>query len=96
MAEATRTVTFGSAVGLHARPAATIAGAAAASGHRITLTNAAGKAADAASVLLLLTMGVGHGDDVTITVEGDNADAVADQFAELVSSELDTGDDAEG
>jgi phosphocarrier protein len=90
MSETTRTVAFGSAVGMHARPAATIAKAAAESGHAITLESAAGKKANAASVLLLLTMGVSAGDELTITVNGDDADAVADEFAALVASELDT------
>lgn len=90
MSETTRTVAFGSAVGMHARPAAAIAKAAAESGHTITLESAAGKKANAASVLLLLAMGVSAGDELTITVSGENADAVADDFAALVSSELDT------
>lgn len=89
MSEATRTVTFGSAVGMHARPAATIAKAAAASGHSVTLESA-DKKANAASVLLLLAMGVSQGDELTITVSGDNADATADELATLIGSELDT------
>ena len=56
MTEVQRTVTFGSAVGLHARPAATIAKAAADSGHAVTLEAASGKKANAASVLMLLAM----------------------------------------
>ena len=88
MSEATKTVAFGSAVGLHARPAATIAKAAAESGHTITL-EAGGKKANAASLLLLLSMGVSAGDQVTITVSGDDAESVADDFATLVASELD-------
>lgn len=89
MAEAQRTVAFGSAVGLHARPAATIAKAAGASGHTVTIEAANGKKANAASVLLLLAMGVGKGDELTLTVSGDDADATADRLAELIGSELD-------
>lgn len=88
MSEAQRTVSFGSAVGLHARPAATIAKAAAESGHSVTIESG-DKKANAASVLFLLAMGVNHGDEVTLTVSGDNADAVADELAALVASELD-------
>ena len=90
MSEASRTVAFGSAVGLHARPASAIAKAAGESGHAITLESAEGKKANAASVLMLLTLGVKAGDDVTITVSGDDAEGVADSFAALVASELDT------
>jgi len=89
MSEAVRSVAFGSAVGLHARPASAIAKAAGESGHAITLTSPEGKQANAASVLMLLTLGVKAGDPVTITVSGDDAERVADDFAELVGSELD-------
>lgn len=89
MSEAVRTVAFGSAVGLHARPAAAIAKAAGESGHKITLGAPSGKSANAASVLMLLTLGVAAGDEVTVTVEGDDAETVADSFAALVGSELD-------
>lgn len=89
MSEAQRTVTFGSAVGLHARPASTIAKAASDSGHAVTLESAAGKKANAASVLLLLTMGVSAGDELILTVTGDDAEATADTLAALISSELD-------
>jgi phosphocarrier protein len=89
MSETQRTVAFGSAVGLHARPAATIAKAAADSGHTVTLEAANGKKANAASVLLLLAMGVNAGDELTLTVSGDDAEATADRLAELIASELD-------
>ena len=89
MAEATRTATFGSAVGMHARPAATIAKAVAESGHAVLLESG-GKKANGASVLLLLALGVSHGDEIAITVTGDAADATADSLAELLGSELDT------
>ncbi|TQL48707.1 phosphocarrier protein HPr [Homoserinimonas aerilata] len=89
MSETQRTVTFGSTVGLHARPASTIAKAAADSGHAVTLEAANGKKANAASVLLLLAMGVNHGDELLLTVDGDDADATADALAALIGSELD-------
>lgn len=89
MSETQRTVTFGSTVGLHARPASTIAKAAADSGHAVTLEAANGKKANAASVLLLLAMGVNHGDELILTVNGDDADATADALAALIGSELD-------
>ena len=92
MSEATRTVAFGSAVGLHARPASTIAKAAGETGHKITIAGPAGKAVNAASVLMLLTLGIAGGDEVTITVEGDDAETVADAFAAVVGSELDVAE----
>lgn len=92
MAEARRTVTFGSAVGMHARPAAAISAAVAESGHSVILTSDSGASADGASVLMLLAMGVNQGDEVTIVVAGDDAERVADSVAELVGSELDSGE----
>ena len=92
MSEATRTVAFGSAVGLHARPASAIAKAAGETGHKVTIAGPAGKAVNAASVLMLLTLGIAGGDEVTITVEGDDAETVADAFAAVVGSELDTAE----
>lgn len=89
MATAERTVVFGSAVGMHARPAATVAKAAADSGQKVTIENSAGKKANAASVLFLLALGVNHGDSVKLTVEGERAEEVADALAELMASELD-------
>lgn len=89
MSEVRRTVTFGSAVGLHVRLAATIAKAAVASGHAVTLESSTGKKANAASVLLLLAMGVNAGDELVLTVSGDDAEAQADELAQLIASELD-------
>ena len=90
MTTAIRSVTFGSATGMHARPAAILSTAAAQSGHSVTFTGPSGAAADAASVLMLLSMGVSHGDELTIEVDGDDAERVADELASLASSELDT------
>jgi len=88
MSEASRTVTFGSTVGMHARPASVIAQAAADSGDAVSLV-CGEKKANAASVLMMLAMGVSHGDEITITVVGDNAEATANAMAELLSSDLD-------
>ncbi len=88
MSEVTRTIAFGSPVGMHARPAAAIAKAAAESGDTISLASGE-KKANAASVLLLLAMGVSHNDEITITVSGENADATADAMAALLGSDLD-------
>lgn len=84
----TRTATIGSKVGLHARPAATIARAAAASGHRVTL-RLDDRHADAASILSILALRASHGDTVTVEVEGDAATAVADELSDLLGDDLD-------
>lgn len=85
-----RTVTVASASGLHARPAATFAQAAAASDVDVVLEKTAtGKAADAGSLLEVMTLGVDSGDEVLLTVEGPGADEVLDRLAALLATDLD-------
>jgi phosphocarrier protein HPr len=86
---AERRVTVGSKVGLHARPAALVARAAAASPVPITIRKNDGKPVAAASVLNLMTLGAMHGDEVVLAAEGDGADAALDALAELVVKDLD-------
>lgn len=89
MAHSMRTVTIGSRVGLHARPASLFVQAATASGHRVILRNAAGATADAMSILSVLALGVHFGEQVDIEVDGDDAELVARQLADLLESNLD-------
>ena len=85
-----RTVTVASSVGLHARPASLFSQAAATVGVPVTLTSAAGKTVNAASILGVLSLGIGHGEVVTLKADGDNAEAALDSLAELLSTDLDT------
>jgi phosphocarrier protein HPr len=86
---ASRTVTIESAVGLHARPASLFSQAAAKAGVPVTLTTAAGKSVNAASILGILALGIGHGDTVTLTADADGADAALDSLVDLLSKDLD-------
>jgi phosphocarrier protein len=63
--------------------------AAGATGHRVIITKANGDDADAASILSVLALAVAHGESLTLEVEGDNAEAVADELAGLLVSDLD-------
>jgi len=85
----TATVTVGSASGLHARPASLFSQAALASGATVTIAKADGKPVNAASILGLLTLGVGHGEEVTLSTEGDNADEALASLTALLESNLD-------
>ncbi len=89
MAKATRNVIVGSRIGLHARPASIFVQAAGATGHRVIITKANGDDAEAASILSVLALAVAHGESLTLEVEGDNAEAVADELAGLLVSDLD-------
>ena len=86
---ASKTVVVGSAVGLHARPAAIIAEAAEAYDDEILLSLVGGdddEGVDAASSLMIMTLGAGAGAEVT--VESDNAEAV-EKIAALIEQDLD-------
>lgn len=84
-----RTVVVASSVGLHARPASLFSQAAAKVGVPVTLTSAAGKTVNAASILGVLSLGIGHGEEVVIASEADDADAALDELAELLGRDLD-------
>lgn len=84
-----RTVEVASSVGLHARPASLFAQAAAKTGVPVTLTSAAGKSVNAASILGVLSLGIGHGEKVTIASEGEGSDEALDVLAQLLETDLD-------
>ncbi|MEO6505396.1 MAG: HPr family phosphocarrier protein [Terrimesophilobacter sp.] len=84
-----RRVAIASNVGLHARPASLFARAAADSGLTITVTTAAGKTANAASILEVLSLGVPCGDVVTLTTSGPGAGAALAVLVELLSTDFD-------
>jgi phosphocarrier protein HPr len=80
------TVNVGSAVGLHARPAAIIAEAAGTLDTPVTIGVPGGHPVDASSSLLIMTLGAGAG--ATVEVAGDDAAAVQ-KIADLVAQDLD-------
>lgn len=76
-----KSVVVGSAVGLHARPAAIISAAAEELGAAVTINGR-----DAGSSLMIMTLGAKKGD--TVEVAGDDPAAV-DRIAALVERDLD-------
>ena len=81
---ATRTVTIAASHGLHARPAKLFAEAAKNSGSSVTIAKGDGKPANAASILGVIALGANHGDEVTLTVEGGDEQAVLEQLATML------------
>ena len=81
-----KTVTVGSAVGLHARPAAVISEAVVTAGVPVTIAVEGGDPVDAGSALMIMTLGAGNGAQVTVTSDDD---AVLAQIAALVEQDLD-------
>jgi phosphocarrier protein HPr len=83
-----RTVTIASAHGLHARPASLFVQAVTASGLPVALTKGE-KTLNAASILGVISLGIEHGDQVTLKAEGESADAVLDSLVELLTTDFD-------
>ena len=84
----TRTVTVASSHGLHARPASLFVQAVAASGIPVQLTKG-DKTINAGSILMVISLGINHGDEVTLSAEGDNAEATLDTLVEIISTDQD-------
>ncbi|HWJ83196.1 MAG TPA: HPr family phosphocarrier protein [Nocardioides sp.] len=82
----TMTVTVGSAVGLHARPAAIISEAAADLDSEVLIGLPGEEPVDASSALLIMTVGAGNG--AVVEVSGDVEADVA-KIAALVEQDLD-------
>ena len=81
-----QTVTVGSRVGLHARPAALIAEAVGKSGVPVTLATPGGVPVDAGSPLMIMTLGAKQGTDVIVS--SDDA-TVLERIAGMVAEDLD-------
>ena len=83
---ASKTVTVGSAVGLHARPAAVIAAAAGEVDADVQIALAGGDPVDASSSLMIMTLGAEQGAEVTVTSDDE---AAVERVAALVEQDLD-------
>ena len=81
-----KTVTVGSSIGLHARPAALIAEAANSFGSAVTIATPGGAPVDAGSALLIMTLGAKFGDQVEVSSDDQ---AAVDKVADLVEQDLD-------
>jgi phosphocarrier protein HPr len=82
----TTSVVVGSAVGLHARPAALISEAASDLGSDVLIGVPGGEPVDAASSLMIMTLGAGNGDTVEVSGE---VEADVEKIAALVAQDLD-------
>ena len=87
------TVTLENATGLHARPAKIFARAAAASAADVSVEKD-GRRVNAKSVLSVLTLDCHQGDEILISVDGEDADATLAELVALVESRF--GEDGSG
>ncbi|WP_347038812.1 HPr family phosphocarrier protein [Glutamicibacter halophytocola] len=89
---AERKAIIGGRVGLHARPAAIFAEAAAELPVEVTIAlegEPAEDAMDASSILSLMGLGAEHGTTVVLRAEGDGADAALDQLVTILETDHD-------
>ena len=84
-----RTVIIASSVGLHARPAALFVQAATGTGLAVKIGRTGEEAVDARSILGVMALGAKHGEEVTLTAEGDGADSALEELVALLSRDLD-------
>ncbi|MEO7122314.1 MAG: HPr family phosphocarrier protein [Lacisediminihabitans sp.] len=85
---AEQTIRIASAHGLHARPASIFTQAAGAAGIPVHLAKGA-RSVNAASILGVISLGIDHDDEVTVSAEGENAQQVVDELVALLSTDFD-------
>ncbi|MBE1531383.1 HPr family phosphocarrier protein [Actinomadura algeriensis] len=81
-----RSVRIESKVGLHARPAALFVQTAAKAPMDVTVAKRGGDPVNAKSILAVLGLDARHGEEVVISAEGDDADALLDSLEALLST----------
>jgi phosphocarrier protein HPr len=84
------TVTVGSSVGLHARPASLFVQAAARQPVPVRIGKPGGDLVDARSILLVLGLDARGGEDIVLSAEGDGAEHALSELAAVVSTNHDS------
>ncbi|WP_024288913.1 HPr family phosphocarrier protein [Cellulomonas sp. KRMCY2] len=79
-----RRVTVAIAEGLHARPAALFAQLAAAQPVAVTIRKDGGAPMAAASILSVMALGAGAGDEVVLAADGEGAEACLDALSDYL------------
>jgi phosphocarrier protein HPr len=84
------TVTVGSSVGLHARPASLFVQAAAKQPVPVKIGKPGGELVDARSILLVLGLDARGGEDIILSAEGDGAERALSELATVVTTNHDS------
>ena len=79
------TISIKAAEGLHARPAAEFVRIAATTGHTVLINKSNGAKVRGDSILSLLSLGVKHGEKLTIEVTGPDEDSLIQSLITVVS-----------
>ena len=82
-----RTAIIASSVGLHARPAAIFVQAVVASGIAVTLT-CEQRSVNAASLLAVLSLGIGREQRVTLFADGEETGALLDSLVKILQTDF--------
>jgi len=92
-----KTVIVGSAIGLHARPAAIIAEAVVNAGVPVTISMDGGEPVDAGSALMIMTLGAGNGAEVTVASDDEEAlKTVVEQCSWMRAQDIELTRDGSG
>ncbi|MEV7973956.1 HPr family phosphocarrier protein [Cellulomonas sp. NPDC089187] len=86
---ATRQVAVASSVGLHARPASLFTRAVQGHGIPVTIAKEGGNPVNATSLLMVMGLGVKHGETVELASDAEGAEAVLDELVAMLSRDLD-------
>jgi phosphocarrier protein len=86
---AERSVKIASSVGLHARPASLFVQKVNALGLDVEIGRPGDETVDGGSILGVMALGAKHGEEVVLSAEGDNADAVLAELVALLETDLD-------
>ncbi|HEY8481966.1 MAG TPA: HPr family phosphocarrier protein [Spirillospora sp.] len=81
-----RNVKIESRVGLHARPAALFVQTASKAPIDVTVAKRGGEPVNAKSILAVLGLDARHGEEVTLTAEGEGAEELLDDLERLLST----------
>ncbi|PRX48501.1 phosphocarrier protein HPr [Prauserella shujinwangii] len=82
-------VKIASPVGLHARPASLFVKAAAKHAGSVSIGRPGGEPVDARSMLSVLSLAIGHGEEVILRTDGEGAEAALRELSRLLTSDLD-------
>lgn len=84
-----KTVTVGSSVGLHARPASLFVQAAARQPVKVEISKPGGDPVDARSILLVLGLDARGGEQVVLFADGEGAEQALEELATVVATNHD-------
>lgn len=82
-------VKVGSSVGLHARPASQFVKAATATDSDVRIGRPGTDLVDARSMLSVLSLAIGHGEEVVLRTDGEGADDALTELSRMLESDLD-------